>query len=123
MEQTDGTQQKTEKSISHSSSHGGRVFEFPLPAAAYIPISGSVSDGAASPAIGSISRKTAANLLPRAHDRRSHRYDRGRGADFAEHFSGRSAGSRGTAFHGGAGTLFRRASRTDGGIVTARTAI
>ena len=60
--------QKTEKSISHSSSHGGRVFEFPLPAAAYIPISGSVSDGAASPAIGSISRKTAANLLPRAHD-------------------------------------------------------
>ena len=38
MEQTDGTQQKTEKSISHSSSHGGRVFEFPLPAAAYIPI-------------------------------------------------------------------------------------
>ena len=36
---------KTEKSISHSSSHGGRVFEFPLPAAAYIPISGSVSDG------------------------------------------------------------------------------
>ena len=37
MEQTDGTQQKTEKSISHSSSHGGRVFEFPLPAAAYIP--------------------------------------------------------------------------------------
>ena len=29
----------------------------------------------------------------------------------------------GDAFHGGAGTLFRRASRTDGGIVTARTAI
>ena len=30
---------------------------------------------------------------------------------------------QGDAFHGGAGTLFRRASRTDGGIVTARTAI
>ena len=76
VEQTDGIQQKTEKSISHSSSHGGRVFEFPLPAAAYIPISGSVSDGAASPAIGAFLEKRLRISFPRAH-RRSHRYDRG----------------------------------------------
>ena len=44
----DGTQQKTEKSISHSSSHGGRVLKFSVSAAAYIPISGGVSDGALS---------------------------------------------------------------------------
>ena len=43
--------------------------------------------------------------------------------DFAVYTAVCFAGSRGTAFHGGAGTLFRRASRTDGGTVTAGRAI
>ena len=49
--------------------------------------------------------KKAANLLPRAHHRHSYWCDRGRGVDFAVYTAVCFAGSRGTAFHGGAGTL------------------
>ena len=44
---TDGIQQKTEKSISHSSSHGGRVLKFPVSAATCVPVSGGLPDGTA----------------------------------------------------------------------------
>ena len=47
--------QKTEKSISHSSSHGGRVLKFPQSAATCVPVSGGLPDGTLSPPVCGIS--------------------------------------------------------------------
>ena len=51
----DGIQQKTEKSISHSSSHGGRVLKFPVSAATCVPVSGGLPDDTLSPPVCGIS--------------------------------------------------------------------